>query len=123
MTKQQLINEISTILTRGLQNRNNTQNNKTKIVHQLGGLLARSVRNSANQNTKNRQTKIHEKYMRFLLGANVSKNTVKNILNELTIEDLHRMLQHMKQFFYEKTNHTFKKKKRTTKRKTLKRDT
>ena len=32
-----------------------------------------------------------------------------------------RMLQHLKQFFYEKTNHTFKKKKRTTKRKTLKR--
>jgi hypothetical protein len=33
-----------------------------------------------------------------------------------------RMLQHLKQFFYEKTNHTFKKKKRTTKNKTFKRD-
>jgi hypothetical protein len=33
-----------------------------------------------------------------------------------------RMLQHLKQFFYEKTNHTFKIKKRTAKRKTLKRD-
>jgi hypothetical protein len=33
-----------------------------------------------------------------------------------------RMLQHLKQFFYEKTNHTFKKKKRTAKRKTLRRD-
>ena len=32
-----------------------------------------------------------------------------------------RMLQHLKQFFYEKTNYTFKNKKRTVKRKTLKR--
>lgn len=45
-------------------------------------------------------------------------------LKEQEIDDIigKRMLQHMKQFFYEKTNRTFKKKKKTHKSKTLKRN-
>jgi len=93
-----------------------------KYQMRIENMITRFMKSHLGNKIKNKEhftTNIIDDFKRY--NYRIHEKTQK----EQEIDEIigKRMLQHMKQFFYEKTNHTFKKKKRTTKRKTLKRDT